>query len=198
MFEFVVSVIVAAGLIGVALLMFAENVVPPIPSEVIMPLAGFAAARGDLNFAGVVIAGTVGAVAGAYGWYEVGRRIPDRALESWVSRHGRWLTLDEQDLRRARELFRRHGGPAVFVGRLIPAVRTLISVPAGLARMRHATFLAWTTAGTAAWTLLLASAGYLLEAEYRRVERWLDPATGVVLGLVVLLYLYRLVRRSRA
>ncbi|MGA0605511.1 DedA family protein [Phenylobacterium sp. VNQ135] len=178
--------------------MFAENVIPPIPSELIMPLAGFAAARGDLSFAGVVIAGTAGAVAGAYGWYEVGRRVPDATLERWIGRYGRWLTLDRDDLDRARQLFRRRGGLAVFVGRLIPAVRTLISVPAGLTRMPHAPFLAWTTAGTAIWTLLLAATGYLLEHEYRRVERWLDPATGIVFGLILMLYIYRLVRRSRA
>lgn len=194
MFEWVVGVIVVFGLLGVLLLMFAENVFPPIPSELIMPLAGFAAAQGHLSFPGVVLAGTAGALAGAALWYWIGRSAPPEQLERWVARHGRWLTVDVEDLEKSRRFFHRHGGWAVFLGRLAPGVRTFISVPAGLVHMRATPFLGWTAAGTALWTLLLASLGYVLESRYQEVERWLDPVTSVLLGGAVLYYLFRVVR----
>ncbi|WP_374470408.1 DedA family protein [Phenylobacterium sp.] len=194
MFDWVVAIVVGAGLVGVALLMFGENIVPPIPSEVVMPLAGFAAAQGHLSFPGVVAAGTLGAVAGAYAWYVVGRRISQARLRAFVQRHGRWLTVDVEDLERSERFFQRRGGWAVFAGRLAPGVRTFISVPAGLLDMPKAPFLAWTTAGTALWCLLLASAGYLLADQYHRVERFLDPVSWAVLAAVVGLYLWRVAR----
>jgi membrane protein DedA with SNARE-associated domain len=194
MFEFVLGVIVAAGLVGVALLMFAENIIPPIPSEVVMPLAGFAAAQGNMSFAAVVAAGTLGAVAGASAWYAVGLRVNGDALRGWVQRHGRWLTIDLDDLDRSQRVFKKHGALAVFAGRLVPGVRTFISVPAGVVRMPAPVFIGWTTLGTALWTLLLAGAGYLLEGEYHRVERWLDPATQIVIGSLAVLYAYRVWR----
>lgn len=197
MFEWVVGVIVGAGLVGVALLMLGENILPPIPSEVVMPLAGFAAAQGLLSFPGVVAAGTAGAVAGASLWYGVGRKIPEARLRAWVARHGRWLTIDTDELDRAQRAFARHGGWAVFLGRLIPGVRTFVSVPAGVVRMTWWRFLGWTTLGTALWTLLLAGAGYLLAAEYHRVERWMDPVSEVVLAGVAMLYVWRVARRRK-
>lgn len=198
MFDLVLGVIVAGGLIGVAFLMFAENIVPPIPSELIMPLAGFAAAQGKLSFPGVVIAGTIGALAGAYVWYFVGQKIPERRLEGWVERYGRWLTLDIEDLDRSRAFFRKWGGWAVFLGRLVPGVRTFISAPAGLMRMPHAPFAIFTALGTALWTALLAAAGYALEHEYHRVERWLDPvSTGILLAFVGVYGLRVILKRRR-
>lgn len=194
MFDWVVMVVVSGGLLGVAFLMFAENVIPPIPSEVVMPLAGFAAAQGHMSFPGVVAAGAIGAVLGASLWKVVGRRISRERLRGWIARRGHWLTLQPEDLDKATEAFHRRGAIMVFVGRLIPGVRTFISVPAGIARMPWPSFLVWTTLGTALWTLALAAAGYLLAGQYRRVERFLDPATELVLGAIVVLYLYRLVR----
>lgn len=200
MFEWIVAAVAAGGLLAIAFLMFAENVVPPIPSEVIMPLAGFAAAQGQMSFAGVVVAGTAGAVAGASAWKVVGRRTPRAKLRAWIARHGHLLTLEAKDFDRALEMFERRGGAAVFVGRLIPTVRTFISVPAGLVQMPWPRFLGWTILGTALWTAGLAAAGYALAAEYHRVEAWMDPVTKAMLAAVVLLYLYRVlrIRRDRA
>ncbi|MBL8771794.1 MAG: DedA family protein [Phenylobacterium sp.] len=197
MFEWIVAAVAAGGLVAVAFLMFAENVVPPIPSEVIMPLAGFAAAQGHLSFAGVVSAGTVGAVAGASAWKVVGRRVRRDRLRGWIGRKGHLLTLEPKDFDRAMGLFERHGAVAVFIGRLIPTVRTFISVPAGIVRMPWPSFLLWTSLGTALWTLGLASAGYVLAAEYDRVERWMDPVTQVVIAAVLFLYVYRVIRLRR-
>lgn len=197
MFDWILGVIVAGGLIGVAMLMLAENLAPPIPSEVIMPLAGYAAAQGLLSFPGVVGAGTAGALAGAWFWYGVGRGVRPARLRRFVERHGRWLTLDLDDLERSERLFRRRGAWAVFFGRLIPGVRTFVSVPAGLLRMPQPAFVFWTLLGTALWTFLLAGAGYLLEAQHHRVEGWLDPVGAGVLALVVGLYVWRVVRYRR-
>ncbi len=194
MFDWVVAIVISGGVLGVAFLMFAENVFPPIPSEVIMPLAGFAAAQGHMSFPAVVAAGSTGALAGAVLWKLVGRQVPQRRLGTWIDRHGRWLTLERRDLARARLLFRTHGGTTVFFGRLLPGIRTFISVPAGLVRMRWGSFILWTTLGTLLWTLALAAAGYLLAAEYHRVEQWLDPITTAILVGVVAIYLWRVLR----
>jgi len=177
--------------------MFLENVFPPIPSEVIMPLAGFVAAQGGLSFWGAVAAGAAGSLAGAVGWYVVGRKVGERRLRAWVDRHGRWLTLSGDDVDTAKHWFERHGGAAVFVGRLVPGVRTLISVPAGFAAMPLLPFLLYSAAGTAVWTVALAVAGRMLGSQYERVSRVLEPAGLVVLGLVVALYAVRVVRWRR-
>jgi membrane protein DedA with SNARE-associated domain len=199
MFDWIVGIVVGFGLVGVLVLMFAENVFPPIPSELIMPLAGFAAAQGHLSFPGVVAAGTAGALAGAAVWYGVGRCVSPDRLDRWVERYGRWLTVDLDELQRARGFFQRHGGWAVFLGRLLPAVRTLISVPAGLAHMPAGAFLAWSAAGTALWTLFLASLGYVLQARYQLVEQWIDPISTAVVIAVAAFYVIRVVRyRARA
>jgi membrane protein DedA with SNARE-associated domain len=191
MFDWITGLVEQTGYLGIALLMLAENVFPPIPSELIMPMAGFAAARGELALVGVLLAGTAGSLAGALFWYHIGRRVGLERLRRWAGRHGRWLTTSPEELDGAAAWFDRHCGKAVLVGRLIPAVRTLISVPAGVAGMPVARFLAYSAAGTALWTALLAAAGYLLEDQYRRVGDYLNPVSDVILGLIVLGYLYR-------
>jgi membrane protein DedA with SNARE-associated domain len=191
MFDWIVNLVSQTGYAGIAFLMLAENVFPPVPSELIMPLAGFAAARGELGFFGVVLAGTAGSLAGALFWYEIGRRVGVERLRRWTERHGRWLTMSPDELDRAIDWFRRHAGRSVLLGRLVPAVRTLISVPAGVASMRLPVFLAWTSAGTAMWTTFLAGMGYLLEGGYQQVAHWVNPVSNVVVAALVLGYLYR-------
>ena len=193
MFDWIVSLVESTGYLGVAFLMFAENVFPPIPSELIMPLAGFSAARGEMNIVAVVLSGTAGSLAGLSLWYYAGRRLGIARLKALSARHGRWLTLSPGDVDRANDWFHRHGPAAVFFGRLVPAVRTLISVPAGVSGMGLAPFLAWSAAGTLIWSSLLAGAGYLLEGQYERVAAYLDPVSNVVAGLLVAYYLWRVV-----
>ncbi len=194
MFDWIVSLIDKAGYVGIALLMLLENVFPPIPSEVIMPLAGFSAAKGTLSFAGVVISGTVGSLAGAYFWFLIGRWIGPKRLKQFAGRHGRWLTLHPDEVERARAFFARYQIVALFLGRLIPAIRSLISVPAGVNCIPTSTFLLWSSLGTALWTLLLASAGYLLQSQYERVSEWLNPVSNVVIAGLAVWYLYRVIR----
>lgn len=194
MFDVVVGWIESSGYLGILLLMLGENAFPPLPSEVIMPLAGYQAARGDLHIAGVIAAGTAGSVLGALVWYYVGAWVGMDRLRCWTGRHGRWLTLSPAEVDRASDWFRRHCGKAVLIGRLVPAVRTLISVPAGITRMAMPRFLFYTTIGSVLWTAALAGAGYLLQEQYSQVSANLNPVSNVVLGLIALGYLYRVIR----
>lgn len=179
------------GYLGVFLLMLAENVFPPIPSEVIMPLSGYVAARGQLTFAGVLLAGTAGSLAGALFWYAVGRWIGRDRLKRFAARHGRWLTLSPAEVDRASAWFARRGVWAVLVGRLVPGVRTLVSVPAGVAGMPLIPFLLASAVGTLLWTGLLGAAGYVLAESYRAVGGWIEPAGNVILILALAVYGYR-------
>lgn len=197
MFDWITGFVEQAGYLGVLLLMLAENIFPPVPSELIMPLAGFIAARGDLDIALVIASGTVGSLLGALFWYGIGRWIGAERLRRWAARHGRWFTIAPEDVDRACAWFLRHCGAAVFLGRLVPALRTLISVPAGIARMGIVRFLLYSSLGTALWTGLLASAGYILEDQYGTVRAYLNPVSNVIVGLLVLYYLYRVVTFRR-
>jgi membrane protein DedA with SNARE-associated domain len=198
MFDWITGIIEQSGYFGIALLMFAENLFPPIPSELIMPLAGFTAARGDLNIFLVVIAGSAGSLLGAVFWYYVGFWVGGRRLKAWAAQHGRWLTLTPQEIDQVCGWFNRHGAKAVFLGRLVPAVRTLISFPAGIASMPFTRFLLSSMLGTVIWTALLAAGGYALESQYRKVADWMNPVANVIIFMLVLWYLYRVVTFRRA
>ena len=192
MFEWIAGVIAQLGYVGVATLTFLENVFPPIPSELVIPLAGFVAAEGDLNLGLVIALGSAGSLLGAVVWYEVGRRIGERRLRAWVERHGRWLTLSTKDVERAQDWFRRHGGAAVFFGRLMPGVRTFVSLPAGFSNMPLAPFLLYSALGTVIWTAALAYAGVILQANFAIVGDYMDMITNtlLVLGGVLLVRRY--------
>lgn len=194
MFDQIVKLLEQAGYPGIALLMFLENLFPPIPSELIMPMAGFEAARGEKSLPLVIASGSAGSLLGALFWYYVGKRIGTARLKLWAGRRGRWLTLTPREVDRADRWFRRHCGKAVLFGRLLPAVRTLISVPAGIFEMSLGRFLLFTTLGTLAWTSLLAGAGYMLESQYEGVADHLNPVSNIVVGLIVATYLYRVAR----
>jgi membrane protein DedA with SNARE-associated domain len=185
------------GYAGVFLLMLAENVFPPIPSEMIMPLAGFNAARGDLGIVPVALAGTAGSLLGTLIWYFLGRRIGLERLERWADRGGRWVAVSPRELDHATSWFRRHCGKAVLLGRLLPTVRTLISVPAGITRMRFGRFLLYSTIGTALWTSVLATAGYLLEDHYEQVGAYLNPLANAIIAGIALVYVYRVATFKR-
>lgn len=183
------------GYAALVSLMFLENVFPPLPSELIMPFAGYLAARGELHPLGVVLAGSAGSLLGALAWYATGYWFGIDRLKRFARRHGRWLTLSSNDVDRAQRWFDRFGGVAVFVGRLIPAVRSIISVPAGVARMGMGRFLCWSLAGTTAWSALLAALGYQLGERFSDVEHWLQPVASAIVAIALGGYLYRLTRR---
>ena len=155
MASWIEGVIETTGVFGIALLMLLENVFPPIPSELIMPLAGYTAARGQANIVLVILAGTIGSLAGASFWYAIGRWVGEERLKRLADRFGRWMTVGRDDIEKADDWFDRHGHKAVLFGRLVPTIRTLISVPAGLSEMAWPTFLLYSGIGTAIWLSLI-------------------------------------------
>lgn len=197
MFELITGLIAGGGALGVFLLMVIENIFPPIPSELVMPLAGFLAATGEMSALAVIAAGSAGSVLGASLWYGLARALGAVRFLALIDRYGRWLTIDRSEALAAIHWFERHGGWAVFLGRMVPGVRTLISIPAGLAGMRFVPFLALTTAGSLIWVSGLTLAGYVLRDQYERVQAVLDPVTLAVLIGIVAVYLWRLLRRAR-
>ena len=179
--------------------MFLENLFPPIPSELIMPLGGFYVQQGQLQLIPVVLSGLIGTVLGAFPWYGLGRLVNERRLENWLKNHGRWIGIGAKDLQRSRKWFNQYGSSLVFWGRLVPGIRTLISVPAGIELMPILPFIIWTTAGSLIWTILLTTAGYLLGESYSNVEIWIEPfskAIKILLILIVLILGFVLGKRS--
>jgi membrane protein DedA with SNARE-associated domain len=197
MADWVISTIESTGYFGIIVLMFLENVFPPIPSELIMPLAGFMAAEGKGNLFGAILAGTVGSVLGALPLYYAGYLLGEDRLKRFADKHGRWLTVSRDDLERARKWFDEHGKLAILICRLVPTLRSLISIPAGIVRMNIALFLLYTAIGASLWTALLVFAGYILGAKFEEVGEYLNPASYVVLAAILLMYFIRVLRGSR-
>lgn len=194
MFSFITGVIAKSGLLGVALLMLLENLLPIIPSELILPLAGFQAARGQFDPVAAIVAGTAGSLAGGFVWYLVGRTLGVGRLQAFAQRGGRWFPVTPGEVGRANAWFCRWGALAVCVGRALPGIRGVICIPAGLARMSPLVFLIASGIGAFAWSDVLVSSGYALRAHYAVVEGWLNPLADGLFGLVLLLYLYRVLR----
>lgn len=193
MHELIIRAIEQGGLVGIFLLMALENIFPPIPSEVIMGLGGVAVSRGTMDFWPLMISGTVGSTLGNYAWYWLGDHWGKTRLEPFVERWGRWLTMEWEDVEKARGFFRRHGPWVVFVFRFTPIFRTMISLPAGLAHMGVWRFLAFTFAGAFIWNLLLVEGG-------RRLADWLEESQHILgwiilgfIGLALVGYLWRAV-----
>ena len=191
MTEWIVRLIEQTGYLGVAFLMFLETVFPPIPSEVIMSIAGVAAGQGKLSYGWVVAAGTAGAMLGNILWYLAARALGIIRLKPIIERWGRWITMNWADVQRAERWFALHGTFFVFVGRLLPTVRSLVSIPAGLLKMRFRDFFIASTIGTAGWTALLAGAGYQLGQNYGEIDKILGPASTAIMVVLVAGYIYR-------
>ena len=197
MTKWILETIYSMGYFGIVLLMFVENVFPPIPSEYIMPLAGFLVEEGKFSFAGVVVAGTLGSILGAFPLYFFGKKVGEERMKRFADRYGKWLTLSREDIERAGEWFDKYGGTAVFFCRLVPGIRSLISIPAGIKKMNFAWFLFYTTLGSAIWTTILAASGYFLKSSFTEVEGYLDYVSFAVIGLVVVLYVRRVFKTKK-
>lgn len=175
------------GLIGVTLMMFLENVFPPIPSELIMPAAGFAASQGQMNLVAVIAAGTLGSVLGALPLYYFGTIFDQKRLLALTEKYGKYFLVKPSDVSNAQAWFDKYGKSVIFFGRMIPAIRSLISIPAGMSRMPMLPFLMLTTFGSAIWTTILAYAGFVLGANYEKVESFIAPISkGVVVAVLVI------------
>jgi membrane protein DedA with SNARE-associated domain len=193
MSDWIIETITASGYLGIFLLMLLESVFPPIPSELIIPFAGFAAQRGDLSLIGVLLAATGGAVVGMLPWYIAARLLGLVRFKWLADKIGRWMAITSDEIDVASSWFLRYGPLIVFFGRLIPLIRTVISVPAGIAAMPVWAFFLASTLGALLWNSILIGAGYLLSEHYDLVEVVLDPATIIVLAACVLIYLCRVV-----
>ena len=191
MTDWVFRLIDQTGYLGVALLMFLETVFPPIPSEVIMPIAGMRAAQGPLSIWGVIASGTAGAMLGNYFWYAAARVMGIARFRPFIEKYGRWLTIDWPDVEKAEALFGRFGGWLVGVGRIMPTVRSLVSIPAGLLNMRLKTFFIWSTVGTTIWSSGLAIAGYLLGLRFENIEAVVGPISTAIIAAIILTYIWR-------
>ena len=196
--NWVVGLVETLGYPGLAIVVALENVFPPIPSEAVLPLAGYLVSQGRMTLWGAVLASTIGSVAGALVLYWLGYAWGERRVRALVKAHGRWLTIDEDDLDRSKEWFEHHGRMAVFIARLAPLTRSLISIPAGVEKMPLGPFLVYTTLGSGIWNAVLIGAGMLLGANWQLVERYQSILGMAVVGLLVLAVVWFVGRRLLA
>ncbi len=183
--------------LGIGLLMFAENLFPPIPSELIMPLAGFTVAQGKMSFVPAVLAGVIGTILGAFPWYYAGKFMGEERLKSLADKYGKWITVSGQDIDKVTRWFNRYGNKAVLLGRLVPGVRTLISLPAGLSNMPLVPFILYSTLGTTLWVMLLTFLGFLLGDNYELVEEYLGPVSKIVLVALIVAFIVWVVKKRQ-
>mgnify|MGYP002712032865 CR=1 FL=1 len=188
--DWIVGLMETLGAPGVGIAILLENLFPPIPSEVVLPLAGFTVAQGTLNMWAVFIWSVVGSVAGAYALYGIGvwlglERL--RKVADWM-----WL-VRASDVDAAMRFFTKYGRSSVFFGRLIPGVRSLISIPAGLGKMNLLTFGLWTTLGSGIWNAVLIYLGYVLGDNWEKATGYADTYSNVIYGVLVLIILAFLV-----
>jgi membrane protein DedA with SNARE-associated domain len=169
------------GYPGVAFAVAAENIFPPIPSEVVLPLAGFLAGQGRFSFILVIIAATIGSVIGALALYAVGRWLGEPRMRRFVCRYGGWFLVTEDDFDTSLDWFSRHGRKSVMLGRVVPLVRSLVSIPAGIAGIPLLPFVVYSAIGSAVWNTILISAGWILGDQWDRVENYTRPLTYLVL-----------------
>lgn len=197
MLDWITQSIADWGYMGIVLLMFLENILPPIPSEVIMPLAGFTIAEGKLSFLGVILSGVMGSILGALPWYYLGKNWGEKKLRKWIELRGQWLTLSVEDLERSQEWFNCYGNWVVLLGRVIPGIRTYISIPAGLENMQLFSFLVYSTVGTTLWISFLTIIGYWLGDNYSLVKQFLSPISTVVIVVLLITFGIWFYKRKR-
>jgi membrane protein DedA with SNARE-associated domain len=195
--EWIVQIVESSGYGGLALLMFLENIFPPIPSELIMPLGGFAAAQGKMTFPLVILAGTIGSVIGQLPLYYLGNFLGKKRLMHLADRYGKWLAISGDDIDKSMGWFSRHGGRAVLLCRLVPGVRSFISIPAGICGMALPRFLFYSFIGMGVWASILGYAGYALGQNYERVEHYIGPVSYVVFGGLAIALIIWVIRRKR-
>ena len=178
----------------ICLAMFLENIIPPIPSEVIMPLGGFFVFQQKLNFYILVFWGLFGTIAGSLPWYYLGRLVNEKRLSRFLDIRGKYLGITSNDLAKSKRWFDKYGVSLVFWGRLVPGIRTLISVPAGMELMPLRKFLIWTTLGSLIWIALLTYAGYVLGENYQTIETFLVQIKYVVKPILIIIFVAFLIK----
>ena len=178
----------------IAFAMFLENIIPPIPSEVIMPLGGFFVYQQKLNFYILVFWGLFGTILGSLPWYYLGRLVNEKRISNFLEKRGKYFGISSKDLIKSKVWFDKYGVSLVFWGRLIPGIRTLISVPAGIELMPLRKFLIWTTFGSLIWVVFLTYAGYVFGENYSIIESYIDQIKFFVKPILILIILYLLIK----
>ena len=178
----------------ICMAMFLENIIPPIPSEIIMPLGGFFVYQQKLNFYFLVFWGLIGTIAGSLPWYYLGRLVNEKRLSNFLDKKGKYVGITSGDLAKSKRWFDKYGVSLVFWGRLVPGIRTLISVPAGMELMPLRKFLIWTTFGSLIWVTLLTYAGYIFGENYTIIETYLDQIKYFVKPILLLVLFYFLIK----
>ena len=191
------DVIEQLGYLGVALLVVLENVFPPIPSEIVLPFAGFVAQRGSDSVVLMILAATVGSVIGALIMYWIAAVIGDERLHVFTRKFGKWVQIREADLTRAEEWFDRHAVSAVLVGRCVPLIRSVVSIPAGFRRMKLIPYIAYTFLGSLVWNIALVGAGAMLGENWERVEPVVATFQCILIVPVAARLVYTFFRRRR-
>jgi membrane protein DedA with SNARE-associated domain len=197
MTEWLTGMLGSLGYLGIFLLLILARSVPPVPAKSVIPLAGLAAAQGEFSLPLIALAGGLGSAVGELVWYLPSRLLGRERLLSFLRRHGHWLTLRPEEVERATAWFARHGGIAVVICQPIPGLRTMISVPAGALGLPLPLFLLYAALGSTLFVLALASAGYLLQSGWPDVAQYLGWFSMGLFGLVLVVYLVRLVRQLR-
>ena len=191
----VLSIMEKLGYLGIAFLMFLDNIFPPIPSEIIMPSAGYTASKGDLSLIGVIIAGSIGSLLAAALLYWIGRKIPQHHIFTLVERYGKYLRISVADLEKSLAWFEKYGHRIVFFGRMIPAVRSLISIPAGMSKMPFGKFMIYSTFGTVIWTTFLAFLGYHFSENQALMSLIMQRVSYIILAVVILYIIWKVAKK---
>jgi membrane protein DedA with SNARE-associated domain len=189
-----VGVVEKAGYWGLAGLVALENVFPPIPSEIVLPMAGFLTGQDKLVFGLAVAASTAGAVVGALVFYEIGRRLGEDRVRRFFKRRGKWLLLSECDFDKAENWFRRHGTTAVLFGRCVPGVRSYVSLPAGIQRMPIWKFIGFTALGSGVYNSILIGLGWFMGRNWKKISDyagWFETALWVALAAAIGYWIYK-------
>lgn len=183
----IIGIMERLGYLGIALLMFLDNVFPPIPSEIIMPSAGYSASQGSLTLIGVILAGSLGSMLAAALLYWIGYQFSHAAIFRFVDRYGKYLFIKSDDVKKSLAWFEQYGHRIVFFGRMVPAVRSLISVPAGMSRMPFWKFMLFSSLGTIIWTTFLACVGFYFGENQALMQQIFSQVGYVILGIVLLI-----------
>lgn len=200
MTQWIISIMEQLGYLGISLLMFLDNVFPPIPSEIIMPSAGYAASQGQLLLVGVIISGSIGSLLAAALLYWLGRKISHAALFKWVDRYGKYLFIKSKDVEKALNWFEKYGHRIVFFGRMIPAVRSLISIPAGMSGMPFWKFMLYSGLGTIIWTTFLAYIGFYFGENQAMMAEIFQNVSHFIIGIVfifIAILVYKIYKRKQ-
>lgn len=188
----IINLIESTGYLGIFVLMTAESALIPIPSEITMPFAGFLASSGKLSLPAIIATGTIANLAGSYIAYYIGYFLEETVLLNFIKKYGKFMLITSDDYKRASNWFAKYGNKVIFVSRLLPAVRTVISLPAGVFEMDLKKFTAYTVAGCLIWSTFLAYIGYILGENWRNLEGYFRKFEIVIAALLlaaILLYL---------